>query len=75
MIALSQVEKMILKAIPGAVVTVSDMTGTGDHLEITVTSEKFKGLSLVDQHKLVHRAVESEMDQGIHAIKVKTKTH
>ncbi len=73
MIQLETVRKMVLKALPGAKVEVSDMTGTGDHLELTVVSEKFKGLSLIEQHKLVHKAVESEMDKGIHAVMIKTK--
>ena len=69
-----QVKKMLAEAFPGAEVDVRDMTGTGDHFEIFVSSGSFVGKSLVEQHLLVHKALESEMDRGIHAVQIKTRS-
>ena len=65
---------MLLKALPEAEVRVEDMTGTGDHFEIFFSSKSFAGKSLIQQHQMVHRALESEMDRGIHAVQIKTRS-
>lgn len=67
------IERLILAAMPGAKVQASDMTGTSDHFEIHVTAKEFKGLSLMDQHKKIFAILEKEMDQRIHAVKLKTR--
>ena len=64
---------MILAAMPGAIVKVSDMTGTGDHFEIQVVSKDFRDLPLMEQHKKVFTILEKEMDDRIHAVKLKTR--
>ena len=69
-----QVKKMICAAFPQSEVEVQDMTGTGDHFEIFVSSRSFAGKSLVEQHQMVHKALESEMDRGIHAVQIKTRS-
>jgi len=64
---------MIEAALPGAAVEVVDETGGGDHLRTTVTAAQFKGLSRIDQHRLVKAAVKPRFDDGtIHALSVKT---
>ena len=73
MITTDEIEKMILTALPGSRVQVSDMMGTGDHFEITVASKDFAGKSLMDQHKMVFAILRGEMDGRIHAVQLKTK--
>lgn len=68
-----EIERMILAAMPGAIVKVSDMTGTSDHFDIHVTSDEFRGQSLVDQHKRIFSILGKEMEDRIHAVKLKTK--
>ena len=68
-----EVQKILESAFPGAWVSVDDMTGTGDHFEVFVTSAGFAGKTLIEQHKEVHAALSSEMDKGIHALKIKTR--
>ena len=36
----------------------------GDHFLVEVTSSRFDGLSLLEQHKLVYAAVQSRLDDG-----------
>ncbi len=72
MITVQEIEALIQKKIPGASVRVSDMTGTGDHFEIQVSSGLFKGKPLIEQHRMVFAALEKEMDRRIHAVQLKT---
>ena len=44
------------------------------HLTISVVSEKFEGLSLIDQHREVHQILKDEIGALIHALILKTHT-
>lgn len=70
----SQVQEMLLQAFPNSQVDVRDMTGTGDHFDVFVSSKSFQGKSLIEQHQMVHKALQSEMDRGIHAVQIKTRS-
>ncbi len=75
MVTADQVVSMIQTEMPDAEVKVNDLTGGGDHLEVTVVSEAFAGRSLVQQHQLVYKAVNSAMSsEAIHALALKTYT-
>ncbi|HEU4980142.1 MAG TPA: BolA/IbaG family iron-sulfur metabolism protein [Solirubrobacterales bacterium] len=72
-ISTDEVRQMIVDALPGAEVEVIDETGTHDHLRATVSAPQFSGLSRIEQHKLVKKAVQSRFDDGsIHALSIKT---
>jgi stress-induced morphogen len=72
-ISLEEVRLMIEASLPGAQVEVVDDTGTQDHLRATVTATQFEGLSRLEQHKLVKKAVQTRFDDGsIHALSIKT---
>ena len=46
-----------------------------DHLQVTVISSEFNGLSLVKQHQLVYSALKEELaSEAIHALALKTET-
>jgi acid stress-induced BolA-like protein IbaG/YrbA len=61
--------------LPDAQVQVQDLTGGGDHLQAIVVSSQFEGKTLVKQHQMVYRAVESAMaSEAIHALALKTYT-
>lgn len=67
-----EIQSLILKAIPDSEVTVEDMTGTSDHFQVIVLSSAFKGKSMIEQHRMVHTALEPLKDQ-IHALALKTR--
>ena len=46
----------------------------GTHLQVRIVSQKFAGLSLLDQHRLVHQILKPEMDTRIHALTLKLET-
>jgi len=61
-------------AFPGAEVAVLDRTGGGDHFQVSVTSGRFDGLPLIDQHRLVNAALEALLADGtIHELRIQTK--
>ncbi len=68
------VEEIIKKGIPDALVLVEDMTGTRDHLAITVVSDAFKGKLLIEQHQMLMDLLKEELQNRIHAVKLQTYT-
>lgn len=70
-----QVKAAITLAIPDAQVEVEDLTGGGDHLQVTVISAAFNGLTRVRQHQLVYGALRQELaTEAIHALALQTST-
>ena len=67
------VEAAIQQVIPDANVTVEDLTGGGDHLQVSVVSTALVGLSRIKQHQLVYGALQSELaSEAIHALALNT---
>jgi stress-induced morphogen len=72
-ISLDEVRLLIEASLPGAEVEVFDETGTQDHLRAEVSAPQFEGISRIEQHRLVKKAVQARFDDGsIHALSVKT---
>jgi len=74
-VATEPLQALLEQAFPDATeVSVVDRTGGGDHFQVTVTSARFEGLSLVDQHRLVYNALAAPLADGsIHELRIKTK--
>jgi stress-induced morphogen len=70
-----QLRTLLAHAFPDATeLSVEDRTGTGDHFQVTVTSPRFEGLPLLDQHRLVNEALAAPLADGtIHELRIKTK--
>jgi len=74
MITKSEVIKLITNRIPNSEVIVETFNGN-DHLQVTVISSEFNGLSLIKQHQLVYSALQTELaSEAIHALALKTQT-
>jgi stress-induced morphogen len=69
-----ELQQRIEDALPGAEVAVEDLTGGGDHFRAEVVSERFTGLSRIQQHKLVYDVFGAEIGGPIHALSIKTST-
>ena len=50
------------------------VTGDGQHFEALIVSEQFAGLSRVERHKLVYRALGERMHGDIHALSMRALT-
>ena len=74
MISNSKVISLIVNKLPDSKVKVENLKGN-DHLQVTVISSMFNGLSLVKQHQLVYSALKEELaSEAIHALALKTET-
>ena len=74
MITKSKVMSLITNKLPESQVIVENLKGN-DHLQVTVVSSRFNGLSLVKQHQLVYSALKEELaSEAIHALAIKTET-
>jgi stress-induced morphogen len=69
-----ELKTRIEQAIPGAQVAVEDLNGGGDHFRAEIVSDRFEGLSRIEQHKLVYDVFGNEIGGAIHALSLKTST-
>ncbi len=70
-----EIRDALRQHIPDAEVACKDLTGTGDHWQITVTSALFSGKGLLAQHRLVKDALGGHLkDRSLHALSLKTQT-
>ena len=68
------IRNLLDQAFPGGEIDVEDRTGGGDHFQVTVVSERFNSLSLIEQHKLVNAALAAPLADGtIHELRIRTK--
>ena len=70
----AELQDRIQAALPGAHVSVDDLTGGGDHFRAEVVSDRFEGLSRIQQHKLIYDVFGDEVGGPIHALSIKTST-
>ena len=73
MMAPDRIRTILLEALPGAEVSVKDLTGTQDHFQAVVVARQFDGKSRVDQHKMVYAALGELMSGPIHALALTTR--
>lgn len=73
--AISKIElqEIIEKAFPNAIVEITDMVGDADHYSLYVKDEIFKNKPLIKQHRMVKDALKEALDTKLHAITIKTE--
>ena len=59
-------------ALPGAKVVVQALVDDDDHYAVTITASQFVGLSQVQQHQLVNKALQGKLGTQLHALSIKT---
>jgi stress-induced morphogen len=69
-----ELKDRIEQALPGSTAAVEDLTGGGDHFRAEIVSERFDGLSRIEQHQLVYSIFGGEIGGAIHALSLKTST-
>jgi len=75
MISTDTLTNYIRQALPDATVSVTDRTGTMDHLQVRVVSDLFHGKSLLDRHRMIYQALDAPMKDGrIHALEITAET-
>ncbi|ESO89079.1 hypothetical protein LOTGIDRAFT_154157 [Lottia gigantea] len=48
--------------------------GSETHFKVVVVSDKFENLPLIKRHRLVNETLKEELDSGVHALSMVTKT-
>ncbi|MCB1531747.1 MAG: BolA family transcriptional regulator [Alphaproteobacteria bacterium] len=71
---ISTLKALIQNGIPDAVVEIEDLRGDGEHYAAHVTSPAFEGKTRVQQHKMVHEALQGKMGTELHALAIQTST-
>jgi stress-induced morphogen len=69
------VEELIKTHLSDAYVSIQDLTGTRDHLGLTIASDQFIGKPLIQQHQMIMDILKEKLGSNeIHAVKIKTLT-
>ncbi len=67
-----QVKQQLLAAFPGSEVMVA---GEGCNFQVTIVSEQFAGMSMVQEQKAVYSVLSEQITSGeIHAVSIKAYT-
>jgi stress-induced morphogen len=65
---------LIRESFPDAEVEIIDLTGTMDHFNVLVRSGAFRGVPLMDRHRMVESALSAARADGrIHAMSIRTE--
>ena len=70
----NKIKKILENKIKNSQIFVRDMTGNNNHFNLIVISNIFEGLTLIEQHKIVYKALDSLITKEIHALQLKTIT-
>ena len=68
-----KLESILLSSFPNAKIKITDTVGDQDHYALEITSDIFKELPLIKQHRLVKDALAGVLVKELHAITIKTK--
>ena len=69
---LEEIRELIKKAIPDAEIDIRDLAGDENHYYATIKSKVFSGISKIEQHKLVYKALNGKMGNELHALALNT---
>jgi stress-induced morphogen len=70
----SELTQILQQNFPNAQIKISSLVDDNDHYSLEITDESFRGLSLINQHKLVKNALAELLKARLHAITIKTIT-
>jgi stress-induced morphogen len=73
--SVESLETTLRDAFPDATeLAVVDRTGGGDHFQVILTTPRFDGMPLVEQHRAVNDALAGYFSDGtIHELRIRTK--
>ena len=66
-----EITALLQTQIPDARCDIVDLTGTKDHYELHIASERFRGMSPIAIHRLVYGVLGPAVGTSIHALSVK----
>ena len=72
-IPIEEIKRLIISSIPDASVEIKDLMGDNNHYSAIIKSKIFKGLSKIEQHKLVYKSLKGRMGNELHAFSITTE--
>ena len=72
-IKIEEIKKLIIESIPDANIEIKDLMGDNNHYSAKIRSKIFKGMSKVEQHKLVYKSLKGKMGNELHALSIITE--
>ena len=70
---INEIKELILSSIPDATVEIKDLMGDNNHYSARITSKVFNGISRIEQHKIVYKALKGKMGNELHALSITTE--
>jgi stress-induced morphogen len=70
--AASDIENMIVNAMPGASVEIKDLAGDGDHYAAHVVWDGFSAMNRLARTRAVYAALDGKMGGELHALQLTT---
>ena len=70
---IEEIKRLIISSIPDASIDIKELIGDKNHYSALIKSRMFKGLSKIDQHKLVYKSLKGKMGNELHAFSIKTE--
>jgi len=70
----SELFEILKNKFPKAKIQITDTVGDEDHYLIEIIDDIFANKTKIQQHKIVHQALESVLHSRLHAIELKTKS-
>ena len=70
---IKEIETLIKESLPDATIEIQDWAGDSNHYSATITSDKFSGISKIEQHKMVYNSLKGKMGNELHALAIKTR--
>lgn len=74
MMPLNELRALLEQGFPGDTIQLENPQGDGEHYQALIVSERFQGMSLVEQHQLVYATLGNAMRSAVHAFALKTYT-
>ncbi len=72
---IDQIKQRILESFSDAHTEVADLTGTSDHIQVLVVSNKFEGQSRIQRQRMVMDIFAPELKTGeVHALTIRAIT-
>ncbi|MDI2090257.1 BolA/IbaG family iron-sulfur metabolism protein [Commensalibacter oyaizuii] len=68
----SEIENRLKEAFPDADIDVGALKNDGRHFYCKVSAKEFIGLSKVQQHQLIYKALGDYLQQDLHALALQT---
>ena len=69
---LEEIKNLIKKSIPDAEIVIEDTAGDENHYSARIKSKIFIGKTMVEQHKIVYKALNGKMGNELHALALTT---